>query len=119
MPEQDAGRERILVCVSASPTSSDVILRAVRLSRAVNAELIALYVEDSEAQDDAQEKAVHEHLALAERNGALITTLYGNDPATAIAQYARVSGITRIILGKSPGRRRMFAPNDTLMSRLN
>ena len=119
MPDQRTERERILVCVSASPTSSDVIRRAAGLSRAVGAELIALYVEDSEMLDDAQEKAVHEHLALAERSGAVITTIYGNDPATAIAQYARVSGITRIVLGKSPGRRSLFAPRETLMSRLN
>ena len=119
MPDQSTNRERILVCVSASPTSSDVIRRAAKLSRAVGAELIALYVEDSEKQNDDQEKAVHEHLTLAERNGAVITTIYGNDPATAIAQYARVSGITRIVLGKSPGRRSLFAPKETLMSRLN
>lgn len=119
MPVQSTERERILVCVSASPTSSDVIRRAARLSRAVGAELIALYVEDSETQDDVQDKAVHEHLALAERHGAVITTIYGNDPATAIAQYARVSGITKIVLGKSPGRRSLFAPKETLMSRLN
>lgn len=119
MPDQSTNRERILVCVSASPTSSDVIRRAAKLARAVGAELIALYVEDSEKQNDDQEKAVHEHLTLAERNGAVITTIYGNDPATAIAQYARVSGITRIVLGKSPGRRSLFAPKETLMSRLN
>lgn len=119
MPDQSANRERILVCVSASPTSSDVIRRAAKLARAVGAELIALYVENSEKQNDDQEKAVHEHLTLAERNGAVITTIYGNDPATAIAQYARVSGITRIVLGKSPGRRSLFAPKETLMSRLN
>ena len=119
MPDRAMDRERILVCVSASPTSTDVIRRAAGLSRALGAELIALYVEDSETQTDAQEKAVHEHLALAERGGAVITTIYGNDPATAIAQYARVSGITRIVLGKSPGRRSPFAPRETLMSRLN
>ena len=119
MPDQSANRERILVCVSASPTSSDVIRRAAKLARAVGAELIALYVENSEKQNDDQEKAVHEHLTLAERNGAVITTIYGNDPATAIAQYARVSGITKIVLGKSPGRRNLFAPKETLMSRLN
>ena len=93
MPGQGANRERILVCVSASPTSSDVIRRAAALSRAAGAELIALYVEDSETQTDLQEKAVHEHLALAERSGATITTVYGHDPATAIAQYARVSAV--------------------------
>ena len=119
MPVQRMERERILVCVSASPTSSDVIRRAAGLSRAIGAELIALYVEDSETQNEIQEKAVHEHLDLAERQGAIITTVYGNDPATAIAQYARVSGITKIVLGKSPGRRGVFAPKETLMSRLN
>ena len=119
MPVQGAERERIMVCVSASPTSSDVIRRAARLSRAIGAELIALYVEDSESQNDEQDKIVHEHLNLAERQGAVLTTIYGNDPATAIAQYAQVSGITKIVLGKSPGRRALFAPRETLMSRLN
>ncbi len=119
MPVQNANQERILVCVSASPTSSDVIRRAARLSHAVGAELIALYVEDSDTQNDEQEKAVHEHLALAERKGAVITTIYGNDPATAIAQYASVSGITKIVIGKSPGRRSLLTPKGTLMSRLN
>ena len=72
MPVQSVDRERILVCVSASPTSSDVIRRAARLSRSVGAELIALYVEDSEMQNDAQEKAVHEHLDMAERLGGSV-----------------------------------------------
>ena len=119
MTVQSTERERILVCVSASPTSSDVIRRAARLSRSMDAELIALYVEDPESQNDAQEKAVHEHLNLAQRQGAILTTIYGNDPATAIAQYARVSGITKIVLGKSPERHRFLAPRETLMSRLN
>ena len=119
MAVQSTERERILVCVSASPTSSDVIRRAARLSRSMDAELIALYVEDPESQNDAQEKAVHEHLDLAQRQGAILTTIYGNDPATAIAQYARVSGITKIVLGKSPERHRFLAPKETLMSRLN
>ena len=119
MAVQSTERERILVCVSASPTSSEVIRRAARLSRSMGAELIALYVEDPESQNDAQEKAVHEHLDLAQRQGAILTTIYGNDPATAIAQYARVSGITKIVLGKSPERHRFLAPKETLMSRLN
>ena len=111
--------ERILVCVSASPTNADVIRRAAALAGALGAELIALYVEDTELYDDARAQAVHDHLALAERHGALLTTIYGDDPATAIAEYARVSGITRIVLGKSPENKRLFAPRETLMSRLN
>ena len=108
-------QERILVCVSASPTTADVIRRAAALSSAMGAELIAVYVEDVELRDEAQAQAVHDHLSLAEKHGAMLTTVYGNDPATAIAEYARVSGITKIVLGKSPGRR----TRDTLMARLN
>ena len=108
-------QERILVCVSASPTNADVIRRAAALSDAMGAELIAVYVEDVELSDEAQARAVHDHLSLAEKHGAMLTTIYGNDPATAIAEYARVSGITKIVLGKSPGRR----TRDTLMARLN
>ena len=108
-------QERILVCVSASPTNADVIRRAAALSDAIGAELIAVYVEDVELRDEAQAQAVHSHLSLAEKHGAMLTTIYGNDPATAIAEYARVSGITKIVLGKSPGRR----TRDTLMARLN
>ena len=103
------------MCVSASPTNADVIRRAAALSDAMGAELIAVYVEDVELRDEAQARAVHDHLSLAEKHGAMLTTIYGNDPATAIAEYARVSGITKIVLGKSPGRR----TRDTLMARLN
>ena len=45
MPEQ----ERILVCVSASPTNADVIRRAAALSDALGAELIAVYVEAADS----------------------------------------------------------------------
>lgn len=119
MEKNGAGNERILVCVSASPTNVDVIRRASALAGAMDAELIALYVENTEAHDEAESRTVRDHLSLAERNGAQIATVYGDDPATAIAQYARVSGITKIVLGKSPGRRSAFAPKETLMSRLN
>ena len=119
MPGDRIDQERILVCVSASPTNADVIRRAAELSEMVRAELIALYVEDSELRDEEQARRVSEHQKLAQRSGAMLATIYGSDPATAIAEYARVSGITRIVLGKSPARRGLFAPRETLMARLN
>ena len=119
MPERKVEEERILVCVSASPTSVDVIRRASALSRALGAELIAVYVENTAVKDDTQSRAVHDHLAFAERHGARLTTVFGDDPATAIARYARVSRITKIVLGKSPRRRNPLFSGKTLMSRLN
>ena len=67
-------QERILVCVSASPTNADVIRRAAALSDAMGAELIAVYVEDVELRDEAQARAVHDHLSLAEKHGAMLIT---------------------------------------------
>ena len=86
MPDNKGEGERVLVCVSASPTSVDVIRRASALAHAIGAEMIAIYVESTDIRDDAQ--AVHDHLMLAERCGAKLTTLFGNNPATVIAQYA-------------------------------
>ena len=96
-----------------------MIRRASTLSRALEAERIALYVENIDIRNEAQSRAVHDHLALAERLGARLTTIYGDDPATAIAQYARVSRITKIVLGKSPRRRNPLLTGKTLLSRLN
>lgn len=117
MPGKKAESERILACISASPTSRDVIGRASALSRALGAELIAIHVESTSARDGGN--AVHDNLMLAERCGARLTTIFGNDPAIAIAQYARVSGITKIVLGKSPRRRSPLFSGKTLMDRLN
>lgn len=72
-------QERILVCVSASPTNTDVIRRAAALSTAMGAELIAVYVEDVELRDEAQARAVHDHLSLAEKHGAMLTIIYSKN----------------------------------------
>ncbi len=54
MEQAKAGRERILVCVSASPANVEVIRRAVALSNALRAGLIALYVENPDVSDGAR-----------------------------------------------------------------
>ena len=43
MPDNKGEGERVLVCVSASPTSVDVIRRASALAHAIGAEMIAIY----------------------------------------------------------------------------
>jgi len=68
--------ERILVCVSASPTNADVIRRAAALAGAIGAELIALYVEDTELYDETRARAVHDRLSLAEKHGALLILFF-------------------------------------------
>ena len=45
-------------------------------------------------------KRLRSNLRLAEQLGAQIATVYGADPAEQIAEYARVSGITKIVMGR-------------------
>ena len=57
-------------------------------------------------QSDGQ---LGDNIRLAKRLGAQITTLYGDDAATVIAEYARASGSTKIVIGRSPRKRGIFS----------
>lgn len=94
---------KMLVCISPSPTSAKCIRWTERTARAFHAPWVAVYVENMESQNflEEQKKNVRTNLDLAERLGAEIVTLNGNDIATVVAEYAKLSGITNIVVGKS------------------
>jgi len=98
--------EHILICLSASPSNAKVIRTAARMARAFHGAFTALFVETPEFADlsDADRDRISANVRLAEELGAKITTAYGDDPAVQIAEYARISGISKIVLGRSPHR---------------
>lgn len=101
---------KFLVCISASPSSAKCIRWAARNAEAFHAPWTAAYVDTAEGSDpsDKKKKAVQANLELAERLGAEIVTLAGFDAASAIAEYARLSGITNIVIGKSRKKRNIL-----------
>ncbi len=94
---------KMIVCISPSPSSAKCIRWAARTAEALHAPWIAVYVESTESHnyDDTQKKSLQSNLELAERLGAETVTLNGDDVAAIIAEYAKLSGITNIIIGKS------------------
>lgn len=94
---------KMIVCISPSPSSAKCIRWTARNAEALHAPWIAVYVEKMESHnfDDTQKKNLQSNLELAERLGAEIVTLNGDDIAAVIAEYAKLSGITNIIIGKS------------------
>ena len=60
-----------------------------------------------------------DHIKLAERLGARIVTTHGEDVATQIAEYARLSGVTKIVIGRSGVQRRHFWNRPTLTGALD
>lgn len=95
--------ERILTCISPSPTCMKVIRSASRLAYAFHAEFIALYVETPELQsaDWKTKKMVEDNIHLAGVLGAKIVTVFGEEVAFQIAEYARICGASKIVIGRT------------------
>ncbi|MCL2351412.1 MAG: sensor histidine kinase KdpD [Firmicutes bacterium] len=104
---EKSSMSQLLVCVSSSPTSAKLIRWAARMAEAFYVPWAAVYVEDIDQDDlsEEQKKWKHSNIQLAERLGAEIVTLSGLDVAAAIAEYAKLSGITNIVVGKSRTKR--------------
>ncbi len=112
--------EEILVCLSGAPSNVRVIKAAAKMAEAYGGNLTALYVEPPDLQEHEPEARarLEANFRLAHRLGAKVTRLYGEDAATQIAEYARVSGSTKIVIGKSPTHTSVFRKK-TLIDRLN
>lgn len=95
--------ERLLVCVGPSPTSAKVIRAAKRLANSLQAELIAVHVENAatERMSDRDRARLLNHLRLAERLGAETVTLTGPDPISETLDYARQRNVTKLVIGTS------------------
>ena len=102
MPTSD----KILACISKSPSSGRIIRTAARMSEAHHCKWIALYVEETNAQNLSEEdkKVLNENFNLAEELGGEIVTLYSDNIVEQIIDYAKFRNITKIIIGKDRNR---------------
>ncbi|PGY06352.1 two-component sensor histidine kinase [Bacillus sp. AFS031507] len=94
---------KLLVCIGPSPSSAKCIRWTARTAEAFHAPWVAVYVEnmDSGRFTEQQQKSLRMNMDLAEKLGAEIVTINGDNIATAVAEYAKLSGITNIVIGKS------------------
>lgn len=112
--------EHILTCLSSAPSNAKVIRTAARMAEAFHSGLTALFVETPETKELKGEslKRLRDNMRLAEQLGARIATVYGDDPAVQIAEYAKVSGVTKIVLGRTNHYTSFFMKSKTLVDRL-
>ena len=94
--------ERILVGVLASPYAEQLIRSAFRIASELNIEWIAIYVETAKhAQvSDKEHEWLKNAMDLAEKLGARIVWVKGDDIAEEIARYAQSHNVTKIVMGK-------------------
>lgn len=112
--------EHILICLSSAPSNAKVIRTAARMAEAFHSGFTALFVQTPETKELSGEnlKRLRSNLRLAEQLGAQISTVYGTEPAVQIAEYARVSGVTKIVMGRINHKQNPITGKKSLADRL-
>ena len=110
-PKKQEGREEswaalgetLLVCLSSSEQNAHVIRSASRIAEAFHAHWFALYVETPQRSRMGSDERhrLRENRNLAERLGARVVVVQGEDIAEQIVQFARARNVSYIVIGKN------------------
>ncbi|MCX6170519.1 MAG: DUF4118 domain-containing protein [Ignavibacteriales bacterium] len=94
--------DKIMVCVSPSPYSKQIVRRAYNMANDAGIEWFAVYVSIPKFKDLSQKEQTYlsDALNLAENLGGKIFTLSGSDIADEIINFAKDKNITRVLIGK-------------------
>ncbi len=103
-------RERILILVTADPSSAMVIRRAKRVADYLHADCLAVAILRPTGGNKVaaeEREAIERHLNFA-RNLHIDARLLdaeaaGDDPAKALVEFARVNGVTQLFLARPRG----------------
>ena len=113
-------KEHILVCLSPAPSNTKIIQTAAAMAKAFNATFSALYVKTPASASMTAEDAERllANIRFSEASGASVVTVCGNDIAFQIAEYARLSGVTKVVIGRTVIGKRRFIGKPTLTEKL-
>jgi two-component system, OmpR family, sensor histidine kinase KdpD len=105
-PVQDGDQkgERILIHVTADPSTAMLIRRGKRVADYLRADCFAVYVcrrPDLSQLPGAEREAVEKHLNFARNLHIETRVLQGEDAARAVVEFSRQNLITQIILARS------------------
>lgn len=112
--------EHILAGLSSAPSNARIIRTAATMAAAFGCNFTALFVRTPsyEAMSDADKERLRANIKLAEELGATVETVFGNDVSYQIAEYARLSGVTKIVVGRSAATRKHPWSKPTLTEKL-
>lgn len=95
--------QRLLVAVSASPTSAALVRWTRRLAGELQAPWLAVYVELPRPLNQDEQTRLARHLALARELGAQVIATSDDDVARGLLRVAREQNVTQLVLGKPIG----------------
>ena len=112
--------EHILVGLSSSPSNPKIIRAAARMAHAFKAKFTAIFVETNDFSSMSQENLdrLHRNMRLAEQLGAKIETVMGDNIPLQISEFARLSNVSKIVVGRSAVVKGNFFKKHTLVEKL-
>ena len=118
--ENELSKDHILVCLSSSPSNERIVRMAGKMAQAFCGSLTALYVQTpgDTVMNTEDMSRLQANMRLAQQLGAEIVTTHGEDVPTQIAEYALLSDVTKIVIGRSGVQRPHFWSEPTLTERL-
>ncbi len=113
-------KEHILACLSSAPSNVKIIRTAATMAQAFGCRFTALFVQtpNYEVMPDSDKERLRANTQLAESLGATVETAFGDDVSYQIAEYARLSGVTKIVIGRSAVTRKHPWSKPTLTEKL-
>lgn len=112
--------EHILVGISSSPTNAKVIRSAARLAQALHGKFTALYVQKPTDYDTktADSERLQQYFKLTEQLGGHVVIVQEDDIALAIANYAQISGVTKLVIGRTAMKKKWWRARSKISERL-
>ena len=112
--------EHILVGLSSAPSNARIIRTAATMAAAFGCKFTALFVRtpNYEAMSEENKERLRANTELAQTLGATVETIFGDDVSYQIAEYARLSGVTKIVVGRSAATRKHPWSKPTLTEKL-
>jgi two-component system, OmpR family, sensor histidine kinase KdpD len=95
--------QRLVVAVSASPTSASLVRWTRRLAAELQAPWVAAYVERPAPLNDQEQSRLAQHIALARELGAQVVTTTDIDVVRGLLRVAREQNATQLVVGKPIG----------------
>ncbi len=113
-------KEHILVGLSSAPSNKKIIETASKMAKAFGANFTALYIKTSQSDvlSKENEKRLQNNIKFAETKGATIVTVFGEDVALQMAEYAKTSGVTKIVIGRNATKRTGIIRKPTIADKL-
>jgi len=91
---------RLLVAVSASPLSAQMVRWTRRLADSLDGRWLAVHVESARGLSEADQARLTQNLALARELGGEVITTADEDLVRGVLRIARQHNVTQIVVGK-------------------